>query len=489
MLRSVSSTDPTEFASSCRAYTMMMNYEKSKLRICKSSAKRQYQHLNIRYLVSQATAPPQKESPPTATSDRQYNILGTNEACKNRTKAKVPTFLSLYLIFPCIGGRRPSISHWRASGIGLQGKANDTQHSARKSKLSAATGKLADILINEGDFQLCARATRADAVPEKHNAGHSIVANGVSLDFHMLPSGLVSPSCMSLIGSGVVFHGISRPCGRCYAAVDGLEEIELGERKIGTTGRGIGPSYSTKAARSGIRVHEIFDEESFERKLRKLADGCRKRFGDLLEYDVEDEIRRFRDYRPKLAEFCVDAVHLVQMMQKHNAKILVEGANALMLDIDYGTYPYVTSSNTGLGGVFTGLAIHPKKIDHIIGVVKAYTTRVGEGIFKTEDDGEVGTKLQTIGREWGASTGRKRRCGWIDLVVLKYSTAVNHYTRLNLSKLDVLDTFPVIKQEDLPKQAIAYVKLIEEHCSVPIAWIGTGPGREDMIIRPIPVGI
>ncbi|KAI8956296.1 Adenylosuccinate synthetase [Xylaria longipes] len=415
-----------------------------------------------------------------------------------------------------------------------------------KSKLSAATGKLTDILINEGDFQLCARA-----IPEKHNAGHSIVANGVSLDFHMLPSGLVSPSCMSLIGSGVVFHAPSFfkeletleakgltgvrerivVSDRCHVNLD----LQLGERKIGTTGRGIGPSYSTKAARSGIRVHEIFDEESFERKLRKLADGCRKRFGDLLEYDVEDEIRRFRDYRPKLAEFCVDAVHLVQMMQKHNAKILVEGANALMLDIDYGTYPYVTSSNTGLGGVFTGLAIHPKKIDHIIGVVKAYTTRVGEGIFKTEDDGEVGTKLQTIGREWGASTGRKRRCGWIDLVVLKYSTAVNHYTRLNLSKLDVLDTFPVIKLavaykdpetgdvlenfpadlsildrcevvyhemegwqqptihtktfEDLPKQAIAYVKLIEEHCGVPIAWIGTGPGREDMIIRPIPVGI
>ncbi|KAI0489925.1 Adenylosuccinate synthetase [Xylaria cf. heliscus] len=425
-----------------------------------------------------------------------------------------------------------------------------------------AAGKLTDLLINEGNFQLCARAGYANTIfPGKHNAGHSIVANGVSFDFHMLPSGLVSPSCMNLIGSGVVFHAPSFfkeletleakgltgvrerivVSDRChvnldlYAAVDGLEEIELGERKIGTTGRGIGPSYSTKAARSGIRVHEIFDQESFERKLRKLADEYRKRFGGLLEYDVEDEIRRFRDYRLKLAEFCVDAVHLVQMMQKHNAKILIEGANALMLDIDYGTYPYVTSSNTGLGGVFTGLAIHPKKIDQIIGVVKAYTTRVGEGIFKTEDTGEIGAQLQTIGREWGVSTGRKRRCGWIDLVAIKYSTTVNHYTRLNLSKLDVLDTFPIIKLAvaykdpetgdplenfpadlsilercevayhemqgwqqptthvktfgDLPKQAKAYVNFIEEHCGVPIAWIGTGPGREDMIIRPVATSI
>ncbi|TGJ78417.1 hypothetical protein E0Z10_g10343 [Xylaria hypoxylon] len=431
-------------------------------------------------------------------------------------------------------------------------------------------GKLTDILINSGRFQLCARAVSL----AKHNAGHSTAANGDSLDFHLLPSGFISPSCMNLIGSGVVFHvpsffkelemleakGLTSVrerilvSDRCqvnldlYAAVDGLEEVELGERKIGTTGRGIGPSYRTKAARSGIRVHEIFDQESFEAKLRKLADGYRKQFTDVLEYDVEDEIQRFREYRPKLAEFCVDAVHLVQNMQNHNAQFLVEGANALMLDIDYGTYPYVTSSNTGLGGVFTGLAVHPKKIDQIIGVVKAYslwakTTHVGEGIFKTEDHGEVGTKLQTIGREWDASAGRRRRCGWIDLIVLKYSTAVNHYTCFNLSKLDVLDEFSVVKlavayrdpetgevlenfpadlgilercevvyhelegwqkptthiktfsnranirKGDLPKQAQAYVQLIEKHCGVPIAWIGTGPNREDMITRPIPITI
>ncbi|KAJ9142924.1 Adenylosuccinate synthetase [Pleurostoma richardsiae] len=408
-------------------------------------------------------------------------------------------------------------------------------------------GKLSDILCQEAE--ICARAAGG------HNAGHSVVANGVSYSFHLLPSGLINPNCINLIGSGVVFNaeaffkelraveekGLKDASKRLlvsdraqvnltlHARVDGLEEAELAGKKIGTTGRGIGPSYATKAARNGIRVHEIFNQEQFETKLRNLAAGYKKRFGDLLEYDVEEEIGRFREYRKTLAPFCVDAVKYMKDAQDRGAKILVEGANALMLDIDYGTYPYVTSSNTGLGGVFTGLAISPRKIKDIIGVVKAYTSRVGEGIFKTEDVGEVGSKLQEIGREWGVSTGRKRRCGWLDLVVLKYSTAVNHYTALNLTKLDVLDTFPVIKVavayknpetgeeldhfpadlsflekcdvvyrdfegwqtpttaikkfEDLPKQAQTYIKFIEDFTGVPVAWIGTGPARDDMISR------
>ncbi|KAK0710158.1 Adenylosuccinate synthetase [Lasiosphaeria miniovina] len=414
-------------------------------------------------------------------------------------------------------------------------------------------GKLTDILCPR--TQICARAAGG------HNAGHSIVANGVSYSFHLLPSGLVNPNCMNLIGSGVVFHvpsffkelaeleakGLTDVhnrilvSDRCqvnfdlHAAVDGLEEVELGSRKIGTTGRGIGPSYSTKAARSGVRVHEIFDEEVFERKLRQLESGYKKRFGDLLKYDVEEEIARFKEYRPKLAAYCTDAVQYMKQAQDRNYKILIEGANALMLDIDYGTYPYVTSSNTGLGGIFTGLAINPRKLEQVIGVVKAYTTRVGEGIFKTEDTEEAGTKLQEIGREWGVSTGRKRRCGWLDLVVLKYSTAINHYTALNLTKLDVLDTFPTLKVAvaykdpstgeevdyfpadvgqleklevvykefegwqkpttaaksyyDLPKQARAYVEFIETFVGVPIAWIGTGPSREDMVVRTKAAGL
>ncbi|KAK4457485.1 hypothetical protein QBC42DRAFT_212597 [Cladorrhinum samala] len=406
-------------------------------------------------------------------------------------------------------------------------------------------GKLSDILCQKA--QVCARAAGG------HNAGHSVVANGVSYDFHLLPSGLINPNCDNLIGTSVVFNaqaffkeltaleekGLKHVRQKIFvsdrahvnlelhARVDGLEERELAGNKIGTTGRGIGPSYATKASRHGIRVHEIFDQEHFETKLRKLAAGYKKRFGDLLDYDVEEEIARFREYRKDLPEFVVDAVNFMEQAQASGRDILIEGANALMLDIDYGTYPYVTSSNTGLGGVITGLALNPTKIKEIIGVAKAYTTRVGEGPFKTEDLGPDGGKLQQIGREWGVSTGRKRRCGWLDLVVLKYSKSVNHYTSWNLTKLDILDTFPVIKVavaykdpktgqqldyfpsdlnaldelevvwkefegwmtpttavktfSDLPKQAQAYVKFIEEFTGTPVKWIGTGPARDDMI--------
>ncbi|ORY67658.1 Adenylosuccinate synthetase [Pseudomassariella vexata] len=408
-------------------------------------------------------------------------------------------------------------------------------------------GKLTDILCPNA--QICTRAAGG------HNAGHSIVANGVSYSFHLLPSGLINPKCINLIGSGVVFHvpsffkelkeledkGLAGVRDRIFvsdrvqidfdlhAAVDGLEEVELGEGKIGTTGRGIGPAYSTKAARTGIRMSEVFNEELFETKLRRLAEGYKKRFGDLLKYDVEEEINRFKQYRQDLASFVVDGVHFLKQAQDQNRKILVEGANALMLDIDHGTYPYVTSSNCSLGGIFTGLAINPFKIDEIVGVVKAYTTRVGGGPFVTEDLGEAGTKLQEVGREWGTSTGRRRRCGWLDLVVVKYSTAINAYTSLMLTKLDVLDSFPTIKvavgykdpqtgQEldsfpadlglleqvevvykelpgwnkpttkvktfyDLPKEARGYVEFIEEFVGVKIKWIGTGPDREDTIFR------
>jgi adenylosuccinate synthase len=213
--------------------------------------------------------------------------------------------------------------------------------------------------------------------------------------------------------------------------------------------------------------------------------------------------------------------------QEDNKNIIVEGANALMLDIKYGSYPFVTSSNTTIGGIIGGLTLNPKNITETIGVVKAYTTRVGQGAFKTEDTGEIGTKLQEIGREWGTSTGRRRRCGWLDLVVVKYSASINYYSALNLTKLDVLDTFETIKiaiaykvdgEEldhypadldlleraevvyhempgwqkpttgaktfyDLPKQAREYIEYIEKYVGVKVKWIGTGPDREAMIMR------
>lgn len=406
-------------------------------------------------------------------------------------------------------------------------------------------GKLTDILAT--DAQICARAAGG------HNAGHQIVTQGVSYSFHLLPSGLINPNCTNLIGSGVVFHvpsffkelkelddkGLPNVYDRIlvsdrvhinldlHLAVDGLEEVELGKNKIGTTGRGIGPCYSTKAARSGIRLAEIFNEEVFESKLRRLASGYAKRYGDLLKYDVEDEIARFREYRPKLAKYAIDAVPFMQSAQENNTKILVEGANALMLDLDVGSYPYVTSSTTSVAGIIGGLHLNPRNLTEVIGVVKAYTTRVGMGAFKTEDLEEVGTKLQEVGREWGTSTGRRRRCGWLDLVVLRYSMAINYYTALNLTKLDVLDAFETIKIavaykdpetgeelasypagldaldraevvyhempgwntpttnvktfSDLPKQAQDYVEFIENFIGVKVKWIGTGPDRTSMI--------
>lgn len=410
------------------------------------------------------------------------------------------------------------------------------------------------------------------------DAGHTIVHDSVTYDFHILPSGLVSPKCINLIGAGTVVHipsffkelgalaekGLvdadkrifisdrAHVCFDLHSVVDGLEEAKLGGRKVGTTGKGIGPCYSDKAARRGVRVGEILDEEVFERKLRNLHSGYRNRFGELA-YDVEEEINRFKvrflsiivffldflfdgrsdisekEYRQKLKPYIIDQLPFLQKY-KNDDRILVEGANALLLDLDHGTYPYVTSSSTGLGGAIQGLSINPTKIKNIIGVVKAYTTRVGSGPFPTEQLNEFGEKLQVTGREFGVTTGRKRRCGWFDLVLCRYSLAVNHYTALNLTKLDILDDFDEIKvavayklpdgtrlessypadagviekleveyvtlpgwksntmgltkYEDLPENARKYVEYIEKGLDgVPIKWIGTGPAREHLIIR------
>ncbi|KAJ9666085.1 Adenylosuccinate synthase [Coniosporium apollinis] len=406
-------------------------------------------------------------------------------------------------------------------------------------------GKLVDILCEKA--QLCCRAQGGN------NAGHTIVANGITYDFHILPSGLVNPSCQNLVGSGCVVHVPSffkelealkekglDTTGRIYISdrahvvfdlhqlVDGLEEVELGQGFIGTTKKGIGPTYSTKMTRSGVRMADLFGQEVFETKLRRLADGFKKRFGDLLQYDVEDEIARYREYIPKLQDYVIDQVPLVKSAKESKAMILVEGANAIMLDIDAGSYPFVTSSNTGLGGVLTGLTLGWRNIREVIGVVKAYTTRVGSGPFPTEQLNEVGEKLQSVGREFGVTTGRKRRCGWLDLVVIKYSHECNDYTALNLTKLDILDDFEEIKVAtqysyngeplesfpanldilgnvdityetfpgwqkpttgakafyDLPLNARKYIEFIEKFVGVKIKYIGTGPGRESMIPRP-----
>lgn len=386
-----------------------------------------------------------------------------------------------------------------------------------------------------------------------HNAGHTIKANGVMYDFHILPSGLVNPNCINLIGSGCVvympqfFHeletlekgGISTK-DRIYLSdrahvildlhlrIDGLEEVELGAKAVGTTKKGIGPTYSTKMSRSGIRICDLYSPDTLEAKVKHLAAGFQKRFGDLLgDYSVENELKSLAELSQRLAPFVIDQIPLIRDAKAKQAPMLVEGANAIMLDIDHGTYPYCTSSNTGVGGILTGLTLGWRSLRQVIGVVKAYTTRVGAGPFPTELHDDDGDKLQSIGKEFGVTTGRRRRCGWLDLVVVKYSHDVNDYTSLNLTKLDVLDTFDEIKVctgyqvdgqslesfpagvaalekieckyetlpgwktattgaktwADLPENARKYIEFIEKFVDVKVSHIGTGPGRESMIVR------
>jgi adenylosuccinate synthase len=410
-------------------------------------------------------------------------------------------------------------------------------------------GKLVDLLCDNID--VCARCQGGN------NAGHTIVVDGKTFDFHMLPSGLINPNCTNLVGSGVVVHvpsffseleNIVEKGLDCkdrlflssrahlvfdfHQITDGLKERELStsNKAIGTTGKGIGPTYSTKASRSGIRVHHLVSQqpgawEEFATRFRRLVDSRKKRYGDF-EYDSEAELERYKEYAEKLRPFVVDNVSFMSKAFAEKKNVLIEGANALMLDLDFGTYPYVTSSNTSIGGVCTGLGIPPTKIKEIYGVVKAYTTRVGAGPFPTEQLNEIGEHLQNVGHEWGVTTGRKRRCGWLDLVVVNYSTAINGYTALNITKLDILDQLPEIKVgiaykfkgetldsfpedlsiveqvevvyktfpgwksstsncrkfEDLPAEAQTYLRFIEEFTGVPVKWIGVGPARDEMII-------
>jgi adenylosuccinate synthase len=269
------------------------------------------------------------------------------------------------------------------------------------------------------------------------------------------------------------------------------------------------------------------DWEEFEKRFRTNLSTRGLRYGQF-DYDEEKELAYYKGIREKLKPFVVDAVHFMHQAIKDKKRILIEGANALMLDLDFGTYPYVTSSPTSIGGVCTGLGIPPQRIGTVWGVVKAYTTRVGAGPFPTEQLNPIGEKMQDIGREWGVTTGRKRRCGWLDLVVIRYSTLINGYTALNITKLDVLDTFEELQvaisydidgktvddyfpadlnaveraqvnyktfkgwnskttgitdYEALPEEAKAYIKFIEEFVGVSVGMVGVGPSRDSMLLK------
>jgi len=308
-----------------------------------------------------------------------------------------------------------------------------------------------------------------------------------------------------------------------HQTIDGRSEQELGSEKIGTTGKGIGPTYCEKANRSGIRVGDLRNMKEFGEKLVKIVNSARKRF--TFEYNIEEEIKSYNSLSSKFADCIVDGVWWINDQYNQGKRILIEGANAAMLDLDFGTYPYVTSSNPTVGGCLTGLGISHKKLGDVIGVVKAYTTRVGAGPFPTELNDEIGAKIRADGGEFGTTTGRPRRCGWLDTVVLQYSCMLNGYTSLNLTKLDILtgydeikigvaykyeskrlpsvpasleilthvtveyETLPGWKEDiskcrkysELPLNAQKYIKRVEALCQVPIKWVGVGAARDAII--------
>nr|CAI5825117.1 unnamed protein product [Callosobruchus analis] len=297
-----------------------------------------------------------------------------------------------------------------------------------------------------------------------NNAGHTVVINGIEYDFHLLPSGIIHPKCKSVIGNGVVIHlpGMFEEIEKnekkglkgwqerliisdrahlvfdMHQQVDGLQEQENNRKGLGTTKKGIGPTYSSKAIRNGIRIGDLLgDYNHFSKKYQRMFPS--------LKVDIDAELKRYKEFAEKIRPLVFDTVCFLDKALRSGKKVLVEGANAAMLDIDLGTYPYVTSSNCSVGGVCTGLGIPPHRIGEIIGVVKAYTTRVGDGPFPTELPNDIGDLLQSRGAEVGVTTKRKRRCGWLDVFLLKYTNMINGYTALCVTKLDILDTLPEIK--------------------------------------------
>ncbi|KAL3841235.1 hypothetical protein ACJIZ3_025826 [Penstemon smallii] len=387
-------------------------------------------------------------------------------------------------------------------------------------------GKLVDILAK--NFDIVARCQGGA------NAGHTIYnSEGKKFALHLVPSGILNEETVCVIGNGVVVHlpgffkevdGLESNSVSCkgrilvsdrahllfdfHQEVDRLREVELSKSFIGTTGRGIGPCYSSKVIRNGIRVSDLRHMDTFPQKLEVLLLDAASRFKgfdygpDMLRKEVE----RYKRFAERLEPYITDTVHFVNDAVSQKKKVLVEGGQATMLDIDFGTYPFVTSSSPSAGGICTGLGIAPRVLGDLVGVVKAYTTRVGSGPFPTELLGEDGELLRSAGQEFGTTTGRPRRCGWLDLVALKYCCQINGFSSLNLTKLDVLsdlkeiqlgisykqinvmpgwqsDISSVREYSELPKAARNYVERIEELVGVPIHYIGVGPGRDALIYK------
>ncbi len=326
-------------------------------------------------------------------------------------------------------------------------------------------GKIVDILTEEAD--IVARFSGGA------NAGHTVVIDDQKFILHLVPTGILHPDKICVIGNGMVldlkhlFHELDELRKRkirfqdrvlisegahlvmpYHKVMERLEEEARGKDKIAPTGRGIGPAYRDKAARQGLRVIDIFDQNVFNRRVEwnlKTRDGFLRKLSRKELTSLKKESLEVSKFRRRMKSLVADTSLFLNQAIKQGKSILFEGAQGALLDIDFGTYPFCTSSNTTIGGVCTGLGVSPVSIDEVIGVTKAYTTRVGNGPLPTEQKNQVGRLLQDRGNEFGSTTGRPRRCGWLDLAVLRYSFRINGITKIALTKLDVLDVFDKIK--------------------------------------------
>ncbi|MFI0718346.1 adenylosuccinate synthase [Streptomyces sp. NPDC021224] len=385
-----------------------------------------------------------------------------------------------------------------------------------------------------------------------NNAGHTVVVGDQKYALHLLPSGILSPSCTPVIGNGVVvdpavllselsglgergvdtskllISGNAHLITPYHQTIDKVTERFLGKRKIGTTGRGIGPAYADKINRVGIRVQDLFDESILQQKVDAALQDKNQILVKIFNrraISTEQVVEEYLGYAELLKDYVADTALILNQALDEGKVVLMEGGQGTLLDVDHGTYPFVTSSNPTSGGACTGSGVGPTKITRVIGILKAYTTRVGSGPFPTELFDEDGERLRTVGHEFGVTTGRNRRCGWFDAVIARYATRVNGLTDFFLTKLDILtgweqipvcvayeidgrrvEELPYSQTDfhhakpvyeylpgwseditkaktfaDLPKNAQSYVKALEEMSGAPISAIGVGPGRTETI--------
>jgi adenylosuccinate synthase len=406
-------------------------------------------------------------------------------------------------------------------------------------------GKIIDILAK--DYDIIVRYQGGG------NAGHTLIIDDEKFIFHLIPSGILHPDKKCVIGNGIVFDprlfldevaGLSKRninvnrnlfvSDRAHVVfpyhkkLDLLIEKQKGNSMIGTTGRGIGPCYTDKIARDGIRVAELLHKEHFKEKLKKTVEEKNRLFVDLYKDEPvswEEIYEEYCVYAEKISPFVCDTVDLMAKAIEDNKKILFEGAQGALLDVDFGTYPYTTSSNASAGGVSPGIGVSPKQIHDIIGITKAYATRVGSGPFPTEIDGEQGEHIRKKGGEFGSTTGRPRRCGWFDAVAIRHSVRISGVDSLIVTKLDVLDdqetirictgyksyekvynNFPadldvlencepvyeeisgwledtsnVRDVKDLPGKAMDYIRKIEEIIGLKVKMVSVGPERLQIV--------